>query len=268
MSDLWFSRERLDGFRAAAEAAGAHVTPWLVASGIQSRPSLSDQQKDLTRWLQSLPYPFGVAASNDMRAGLVLDACAALGLRVPEQVAVIGVDNDATVAPFSSPPLTSVARNDRDLGLLAARLLDDLIEGRPPETLCLLVPPGGVVCRRSTETLAVESPEIHDLIQRIRAHIAEPFGVEFLLDQTHTSRRQLERLFLQETGFAPYALINHLRIERACTLLSLPDDRRALSAVADACGFADLRRFSLVFRQLKGLSPRAFRQQAQQNSTL
>jgi LacI family transcriptional regulator len=261
VSDLWFSKERLAGFRDVAEASGVHVAPWLVASGVQAPLHLADQQAELSRWLCQIPPPFGVAASNDMRACMVLDACQALGLRVPEEVAVIGVDDDPVVAPFSTPPLTSVARNDRELGLLGAQLLDDLIEGRTPPTLRVLIPPAGVVCRRSTETLAVDSPELHALIQDIRAHIAEPFGVEFLTARAQASRRQLERLILKETGLTPHALINQLRIEHACALLSTPE-KGSLTAVAAACGFANLRRFSLVFQQQTGLAPKAFRLQA------
>jgi LacI family transcriptional regulator len=265
VSDLWFSRERLAGFCEVAEAAKVKVAPWLVASGIQARSRITGQQAELVRWLRQSTPPFGVAASNDLRACMVLEACATAGLRVPEDIAVIGVDNDPTVAPFSTPPLTSVARNDRELGFLAAHLLDDLIEGRKPKELCVQIPPLGVVTRRSTETLAVDSPEVRTLIQEIRAHLPEPFGVEFLLARAQTSRRQIERLFLQETGYSPYTLINRIRIEHACALLSMPD-KRSLTSIAKACGFVELRRFSLVFKQQKGLSPRTFRQQALTNN--
>lgn len=262
VSDLWFGRERLRGFGDAAKEAGASVVPWLVVSGIQARRRLTDQQAELTRWLRTLSPPFGVAASNDLRACMVLDACAAVGLRVPDEAAVIGVDNDPTVAPFSDPPLTSVARSDRELGYRGARLLDDLIEGRPTDSRHVQIAPSGVVCRRSTETLAVESPVVHALLQQVRANLGRPFGVEFLVANAQISRRQLERLFLQETGVAPYALLNRMRVEHACTLLAQPE-KRSLTAIAAACGFTELRRFSLVFKQQKGVSPRAFRQQAQ-----
>lgn len=265
VSDLWFSRERLAGFREAAEEANVNVTPWMVSSGIQARLRLTDQQAELVRWLRQASPPFGVAASNDLRACMVLEACTTLGLRVPEDVAVIGVDNDPTVAPFSTPPLTSVVRNDRELGFLAAQLLDDLIEGRNPKELCVQIPPLGVVTRRSTETLAVDSPEVNALIQEIRSNLSKPFGVEFLMARAHMSRRQIERLFLQETGYSPYTLINRLRVEHACSLLSKPE-KRSLTAIANACGFAELRRFSLVFKQQKALSPKAFRQQAQKHN--
>ena len=261
VSDLWFSCERLEGFRAAAEAANVKVIPWMVSSGIQARLRLTDQQAELARALRLMKPPFGVAASNDLRACMVLDACATLGLRVPDEVAVIGVDNDPTVAPFSNPPLSSVVRNDSKLGFLAAQLLDDLIEGRNPKALCVQIPPVGVVTRRSTETLAVESPEVHALIQDIRAHLSEPFGVEFLVARSQESRRQIERLFIQETGYPPYALINRLRIEHACSLLSKPE-KRSLTTIATACGFVELRRFSLVFKHQTGLTPKAFREQA------
>lgn len=260
-SDLWFSRERLAGFREAAEKAHVKVVPWMVSSGIQTRPRLTDQQAELARWLRQMKPPFGVATSSDLRGCMVLDACAALGLRVPEDVAVIGMDNDPSVAPFATPPLSSVVRNDRELGFLAAQLLDDLIEGRKPKKLCVQVQPAGVVSRRSTETLGVDSSEVHQLIQDIRSHISEPFGVEFLMTRAHSSRRQIERLFIQETGYPPYTLINRLRIEHACNLLAKPE-KRSLTSIAKECGFTELRRFSLVFKQQTGLTPKIFREQA------
>lgn len=264
-SDLWFSRERLAGFRETAEKANVKVVPWMVSSGIQARPRLTDQQAHLVRWLRQMKPPFGVATSNDLRGCMVLDACASLGLRVPEDVAVIGVDNDPSVAPFSTPPLSSVLRNDRELGFLAAKLLDDLIEGRKPKKLSVQIQPAGVVSRRSTETLGVDSPEVHQLIQDIRTHISEPFGVEFLMARSHASRRQIERLLLQETGYPPYTLINRLRIEHACTLLSKPE-KRSLTSIAKECGFTELRRFSLVFRQQTGMKPKSFREQTQKHN--
>ena len=266
-SDLWFSRERLAGFREVTDLAKVKVHPWMVSSGLQARPRLTDQQAELARWLRQMKPPFGVAASSDLRACMVLDACAALGLRVPEDVAVIGVDNEPTVAPFANPPLSSVARNDRELGFLGAQLLDDLIEGRTPKELCVQIPPVGVVARRSTETLGVDSPEVHQLIQDIRDHISEPFGVEFLMTKAASSRRQIERLFIQETGYPPYTLINRLRIEHACRLLSKPE-KRSLTSVATECGFTELRRFSIVFKHHTGLTPKAFREKTLKHNLL
>lgn len=261
VSDLWYSRERLAGFEAAARANGVRVESWLVPSGIRMRDRWTNQQTALAQRLKRLKPPFAVAASTDLRASMVLEACARSGFRVPEDVAVIGMDNDPTVAPFSSPPLSSIARNDRELGYQAARLLDALMSGRDPKTRRILIAPEGVVARRSTETLAVDAPELTRLICEIREHLAQPFGVEFLLSRSRLSRRQLERLFQDSLGCSPYALINRLRVERADHLLTTrPDD--SLTEIAAACGFPDLRRFRLTFQRLNGFPPAAFRRQA------
>jgi LacI family transcriptional regulator len=259
--DLWYSRERRAGFCEAAAAAGASPACRMVPSGIRSRRRWTDQQAELARWLRPMRPPFGVAASTDLRACMVIEACAALGLRVPEDVAVIGVDNAPTVAPFSTPPLSSVARNDSELGRRAAALLDTLMDGREPAGRRLLIPPGGVAARRSTETLAVEDPALTALIGEIREHLAEPFGVEFIVGRMRVSRRQVERLFSRELGCSPYALINRLRVERACRLLET-ERRLSLTRVAGACGFTDLRRFRVVFQRATGRPPAAHRKPA------
>jgi LacI family transcriptional regulator len=193
---------------------------------------------------------------------MVLDACATLGWKVPGDVAVVGVDDDPTVAPFAVPPLSSVARNDRRLGRSAAELLDRLIERqtRPPTPL-LAIPPEGVTARRSTDTLAVDDPEVAAMVAHVRDHIGEPFGVERLLALSRLSRRRLELRFRRAAGCSPYALINRMRVDHARRLLADPV-RRTLTSVAAACGFGGLRRFRIVFRRLAGVSPAALRRAA------
>lgn len=257
--DLWYSRERLAGFREAARIAGVRTVAWLVPSGVNARRRWSDQQAGLIRRLRGMTPPVGVVASTDLRACMVLDACASLGWSVPGDAAVIGVDDDPTVAPFAMPPLSSVARNDRVLGRRAAELLDRLMEGRirPPVPL-LLIPPEGVAARRSTETLAVDDPEVAGLVAYVRDHIGEAFGVERLLAKSRLSRRRLELRFRRAAGCSPYMLINRLRIEHARRLLAMAG-RRTLTSVARDCGFSGLRRFRLVFQRLAGVAPAAFR---------
>lgn len=130
----------------------------------------------------------------------------------------------------------------------------------PPVSL-LLVPPGGVAARRSTETLAVDDPEVAGLVAYVRDHIGKPFGVERLLARTRLSRRRLELRFRRAAGCSPYMLINRLRVEHARRLLATAG-RRTLTSVARDCGFSGLRRFRLVFRRLAGISPAAFRRAA------
>jgi LacI family transcriptional regulator len=258
VGDLWYSRERWAGFQATARSAGAQVVRWLVPSGTHLPERWTDQQAELARRLQRIVTPFAVAASTDLRACMVMEACVTLGLRIPEDVAVIGMDNDPTVAPFTVPPLTSVERNDHELGYRAAGLLNDLIEGQEQKAPHVMIQPAGIVERRSTETLAVDDPALDQIIRAIRDNIATPFGVEFLLARTTMSRRKLESLLHQHLGCPPYALINRLRVEHASRLLTA-DVSQNLSSIAAASGFTDLRHFRIVFQRQTGLSPAAFR---------
>jgi LacI family transcriptional regulator len=155
-----------------------------------------DQQEELEDWLATLEPPVGVMASTDLRAGMVLDACQRLSLRVPEDVAVIGVDNDPVACEFRAPRLSSVSRNDYEVGFRAAEFLHRLIQGEPMEKPVILVPPDGVVSRRSTEVLAVEDPLIAGIVQSIASRLHEPFGVDGLLSGRNLSRRRIEQRFI------------------------------------------------------------------------
>lgn len=258
----FYSEQRRDGFCRTVVDAGGHCDE-LEALDLASRQMRwTDQQDELERWLRKLQPPVGVMASTDLRADMVLDACARLGLRVPEDVAVLGVDNDPVACEFCHPPLSSVSRCDHEVGYQAAALLDRLVRGAHPPAKPLLIAPDGVVARRSTATLAIEDPHVAAAIQHIREHLHEPFGVERLTGQTPLSRRRLEHRFKSHLGSTPYALINELRVERAKQLLA-GTEKRTLTQIAAACGFTELRRFRLVFRRVTGRTPRDYRRQAQ-----
>jgi LacI family transcriptional regulator len=170
---VW-SDARGDAFARRLHAAGKSVD-MLLARHKSTRWSLL--QDELKTWLGGLPKPVGIMACDDVRARHVLEACRSLGLRVPHDVAVIGVDDDEFVCELSNPPLSSVAQAARRLGCEAARLLDRLM--RPtrfagnktwsyPVPLRTVVPPVGVVARRSTDTLAVDDPVVAATIRSIR----------------------------------------------------------------------------------------------------
>jgi LacI family transcriptional regulator len=189
---------------------------------------------------------------------MVVEACGPLGLRVPDDVAVLGVDNDPIACEFSNPPLSSISRNDQEVGYQAAALLDHLMGGGAPPDGPVYIPPGGVVQRGSTETLAIENPQIAAAVRYIYAHSGECFGVKQLLGQVGLSRRRLEHYFHECLGCTPYQFINQVRVDRAKELLAGPS-RLTFSAIAAASGFSDLRRFRLVFRRLEGLTPAEYR---------
>jgi LacI family transcriptional regulator len=259
--DLWYSEQRRIGFEDALRAAGHTSSSMESTSLIGSRRDWRRVGGELAKWLRSLRPPVGIMASWDLRAQMLSEACAMIGLRVPEDVAIIGVDNDPIACEFCIPQLSSVSRNDRELGWQAANLLSQLIEGKRPPKIPILIPPDSIVARRSTDTLVVEDPEIAEIVWQLRDQLSEAFGVERILRFTPLSRRQLELRFRRSVGSSPYAFLNELRIERAKVLLSEPR-KRTLTSVASDCGFKELRRFRLVFQRLTKLSPAEYRRNA------
>ena len=256
-----YSERRREGFVETVERAGG-TCGVLEVDTLEVQPiQWVDQSDELERWLRGLVPPVGVMASTDLRAGMVLDACLRLGLRVPEDVAVIGVDNDPVACEFRAPQLTSVSRNDYQVGYEAAHMLDRLVHGGSPPSEPMLIRPDGVVVRKSTEVLAIDDPEVAEVVGMIGERLHQPFGVEGVLGGLGISRRRLEQRFRQSLGCSPAAFLNEQRVERAKRLLS-DGELTSLTDIGAACGFSELRRFREVFRRITGKSPADFRRDA------
>jgi LacI family transcriptional regulator len=256
--DLWYSEQRRIGFETTLLEAGYKCSSIESTNLIRSPREGRRVGGQLARWLRSLQPPVGIMASWDLRAQMLSEACTMIGLRVPEDVAIVGVDNDPIACEFCIPQLTSVSRNDREVGWQAANLLSQLLEGKRSLKLPILIPPDRVVARRSTDTLVIEDTEVARIVQQVRDHLNEVFGVERILRLSPLSRRQLEQRFRRSVGSSPYAFLNALRVERAKLLLA-QSHKRALTTVASECGFSELRRFRLVFRRITKLSPAEYR---------
>jgi LacI family transcriptional regulator len=259
---LHYAQLRRDGFCSIVAQANGEVKVLEVqTTDGDARQKLDDQQQALEDWLRHLQAPVGIMASADLRASMVLEACQKLRLRVPEDVAVVGVDNDPVVCDFCDPPLTSVSRNDYQVGYEAAILLDQLMAGGSPPEKPIRIPPAGIVQRASSDTVSVEDPYIAEAIRFMREHVHEHFGVDELLIQIPLSRRSLEYRFRACMGRSPYDYLNQIRVDQAKRLLSDPH-RSSLTKIALACGFGDLRRFRIVFQRLVGANPSEYRQAA------
>lgn len=253
-----YSDERLSGFSQAVAESGGFCDVLLVGN-FEARPvPWVDQQEELESWLKGLVPPVGVMASTDLRAGMVVDACQRLGLRVPEDVAVIGVDNDPVACEFRDPQLSSVSRNDHRVGYEAAKLLDDLVHGRTGVGTSIRIAPDLVVSRKSTQVMAVEDREVAEVLHLMEEMLDQPFGVEVLMANRQISRRRLEQRFKACLGCGPAEYLNRKRVERAKVIL-LEDGHCSLTDVSVACGFTELRRFREVFRRFTGMSPAEFR---------
>jgi len=221
---------------------------------------------ELEAWLSSLPKPAGIMACDDVRARHVLEACRGLGLRVPHDVAVIGVDDDEFVCELSDPPLSSVAQAARRVGYEASRLLDGLLQAaqNPPRTpqyaarpVRLVVPPIGVVARRSTDTLAVGDPEVAAAIRSIREQATRGLGIAELVKESGLSRWQLEERFRWAVGRSIHDDILHVRLEEARRLVTTTD--LPMKAIAPRAGLGSVAYMTTLFRRHFGMPPAALR---------
>lgn len=201
--------------------------------------------------------PFGVLAAHDLLASQVLDACCATGLEVPEQVAVLGVDNDEMICDCAAVPLSSVDNNLFRHGYDAAKLLGAMIEGSS-DARRLLVPPCGVVVRASSDTIASENPRLAQILQFIHARFADPnLSVKDLCHRFGLSRSKLWEVCAEAKLPPPGKLIHDVRLRRAC--LALTDTEWKIEDISVKSGFASARTFRRYFRKMKGSSPETWR---------
>ncbi len=260
LSDTSYGRERGAGFVAAVEQAGFRCSVCHAKSGVDSgRPWLMDLRQ-LRTWLRRLEPPVGLLAVHDYRARAVLDVCASIGVRVPDDVAVIGVDDDVVACELSTPTLSSVALPGYAIGQQAAQMLEQLMRGRSvaPASRQVLVAATDLVARRSTDVLAVADPKVAEAARLVNERIAEPLNVAQVAQEVGVSRRVLERHFRTVLGMTPHEYLSRARVERAKRMLGAQPPP-SLKEVAAACGFSDTRRLNDAFRRLEGASAQQYR---------
>jgi LacI family transcriptional regulator len=254
-----WSRWRCDNFQRIAKEAGVPCSVYRPSA--RARDDWDAMEDEIGQWLLSLPRPVGVMACYDIRARHVLDACRRVGLAVPDQVAVVGVDNDEFLCNLTDPPLSSVAPDTRRTGYEAAALLDRLMSGRERRRgQAVFVDPLGVVARRSTDVLALGDPDISAAVRFIREHAWEGIAVKDLLEKVPLSRRVLEGRFSKLLGRTPHDEIARVRFERVRQLLR--ETTLPLAEIARRSGFRNAEYLATAFRREFGASPNEYRTSA------
>lgn len=220
--------------------------------------SWEGQQQPVIDWIATLPRPCAIAACSDVRAQQVMDAIRACGLRSPEDVAVLGFDDDPLLCELSDPPLSSVATNFDQVGYVAASLLDRMMDGElvAPDAH-ITVPPGRVTVRRSTDVFAVDDPEVAEAMRFIRVRATQRVRVSDVLEAMPMSRRNLERRFVRVLGRTIFDDIRLAQLERAKQLLLQTD--WPVYRVATEAGFNDSKHLALEFGKHLKQTPLAFR---------
>jgi LacI family transcriptional regulator len=216
----------------------------------------------IQQWLMALPRPIGIFAANDAIGLRVSELCRQLGLRIPEDIALLGVDDDDLFCALAHPQLSSIKTPLERIGYEAARLLDGLVNGNAAEKpggQPILLPPVGVVTRRSTDILAIDDADLAAAIRLIQDNAHRPVGIRQLMRQVPLSRRSLERKFQAALRRSPLEELIRVRLQRAKDLLSGTD--LPIWAVAEQSGFGAHKRLSMMFHKKVGLTPRAYRRQ-------
>jgi len=211
----------------------------------------------LRKELDRLPLPVGILAFHDIMATRVCHFCAAAGLSVPEQVAVLGIGNDPLTCDCASVPLSSVDPNRYAQGRIAAELLDRLMNGEAVPAGLVVTPSAGVVARKSTDVLAVPDLDTARALRYLWEHLAEPLSVGRVADAVGVSRRTLDRSFRAPLGRSVIDELNRKRIERACELLT--ETRQSVVSIARQVGFRTEPYLFRVFRKQMGTTPKKYR---------
>ncbi len=216
----------------------------------------------ILEWLGGLPKPVGVMAWNDLSGIVLVQAARKLGLSVPGDIAIIGVDDDETWCGMSLPQLSSVRTPSRRIGFQAAALLDRLMAGQkiPLEEMAVKLPPEGVHARRSTDTLATNDPLITQAIELIHQHLADRMNVNDLVRMLSISRRHLETRFHEVLGRTPLQEIHKIQIDAADRLLRTTE--LPLKTIALRTGFRDANHLTRAFSSRRGVAPATYRKRS------
>ena len=261
--DLWYSDQRRAGFCERAARSGVTVRVLLRVSVSESKQNWTQRLAGLTKWLAGLPRPCGVFAVQDYRAQLVMEACQEAGLRIPDDIAVIGMDNDETICEHSVPALTSVSRNSERVGWEAAALLDRMMQGAPAPMGDRLLDSDGIVARQSTDRLYCADPIVQRALDYMRANLKAQFNVALVAEHAAVSKRTLEMRFRESLSSSPHEYLTKIRVLSAQALMKLPQ-KRTIEQVAAECGFGTTPTFYSAFRNATGQTPAGFRKQLTQ----
>jgi LacI family transcriptional regulator len=218
---------------------------------------VASTRRQLVDLLATGEKPLAVMCCNDTSALEVLEQCRLCRLKVPDQVAVLGVDNDDLMQSLASPPLSSISTATEQIGFEAASLLDRLMKKQPVPDRTVLIPPAGVITRRSTDLTAVDDAEVAEALRFIRQNAAGPLDVQQVLATVAVSRRQLERRFRATLGRSMLEEIRRCRVERARQLLV--DTDLTIPQIATASGFSSASYLTVVFGKIIGETPGNFR---------
>ncbi|TWU45303.1 Xylose operon regulatory protein [Novipirellula aureliae] len=257
-----YSESRLQYFGELVKQSGCSFTSY--QSGGRPGRSITELEKSglrdterLSQWLLTLRRPTGMLVCNDIRGQQVLNVCRTVGIAVPDNLGVIGVDDDETICMMCDPPLSSVCPNAERVGCRAAEILHLMLTGIRPQLDVEYVSPLHVRERESTQVVAIDDIELAEVCQFIRQHACDGINVSSIMQITSLSRRQLERRFREKLGRTPHEQITETQIDRVKRLLQETD--MTLEKIAPKAGYRHKESLSAVFKRETGQTPGEYR---------
>lgn len=261
-SNYEWSCERRDGFIEALKLAGRECDVFDVTYPGDLTPVWDVAQISmLASWLKRLPKPVGVMGCMDLRAQQIISAAQDSGILIPEEVAVLGVNNDPIRCELAYPPLSSVAPNAFQSGYRAAEVLADMLAGRKVKDLDQRIEPIGVITRPSSDVLAIDDRNLATALSFIREKACHGITVDEVVRHAFASRSQLEKKFRRHVGRSPQAEIRRVQVAKIRQLLFETDF--PLKKIAELTGFEHVEYMCVLFKRLNGESPGVYRKKMQ-----
>jgi LacI family transcriptional regulator len=228
----------------------------------QSPPKLlgdwKSHHEDIIDQVNQLPRPVAVFTGQDNLGASLIEMCVRSGIHVPEEIAVLGVDDTELLCEGAPVPLSSVRTRLTEVGYQAARQLDLLMKRKISNKVQpIKVPPHGIVSRQSTDVLAIEHPAVAKAVRYIKEHFGEPITIEDIIEFTGLSKRGLEKAFEKHLGRTPASELRRIRLDEAKRLLTETKDK--IDSIALDCGYSNSSNLSCAFRRDTKMSPRAYR---------
>lgn len=251
---VW-SRERAEGFRREVEKAGGNY--YYFESENLNGEEWGTSHMQLDEWLFSLPKPVGIFACDDSFALRISQFCTLNNIRIPEEISLLGVDNDELICHLSDPPISSIVTDVEKGGYEAGRLIDRMISGEIKEPFNIIIQPTRFELRKSTEKYDISNEYISQVVNFIEDHFTADIDIEGLTERVPLSRRNLEVKFKEEMGTSIYQFILSCRIDYFAHLLLTTD--RTLFDLALESGFNDCKNIVRIFKKMKGCTPVEYR---------
>ncbi len=257
--NLGVSTRRKEGFQQQLTRAGYSCETLCWQTGRGNFPDSRDQRLIwLGQHLQKLPKPLAVFGTRDIEAAEVIEACALYQLQVPEQVAVLGVDNAEMICECLRVPMSSIDNNLEQVGYAGATLLDQLMDGEPPPVSPVYISPVGVVERRSTDHLAVAHPDVAAALRIIHEEYQKPLTMREILERVPISRSGLEKAFREHYVRPPMEELRKVRFAKAQKMLAETGEK--IAAIANKCGFETSHNLCRSFKQRFQMTPKQYRE--------